>query len=63
MTTPTPPTLTDQARLIAAGWTHTRSNRWTHPAFAATNTRRRLFTLDNALALLDADPTTSDLGA
>lgn len=51
-------TMTDQARLITAGWKHTPSNRWLHPAFPGTNSRVRLFTLPDALALLDADPST-----
>ncbi len=53
MTAPLP-VMPDAARLIAAGWTQTRSNRWVHPAFPGERGRRRLFALDAALALLDA---------
>lgn len=57
MTTTPATTLPDAARLITAGWTQTRSNRWTHPALPASPNRLKLFTLEAALALVNADPT------
>jgi hypothetical protein len=36
--------------LHAAGWTQTRSGRWTHDAYTLVNGRRSLFTLEAALA-------------
>jgi hypothetical protein len=47
-------TMIDQARLIAAGWQQTRSNRWWHESIPGAAGRRRLFTLADALGLLDA---------
>jgi hypothetical protein len=46
--------MTDQARLVAAGWRHTQSNRWHHAAFPGTLGRVRLFSLADALGLLEA---------
>lgn len=53
------PTLLDQSRLLKAGWNMTLSGRWSHPDLTTgpLGLRRRVFALDAALSLLDADPT------
>lgn len=44
----------EQARLVAAGWRQTLSGRWWHPDLPGALGRKRLFTVMDALVLLDA---------
>lgn len=54
------PMMTDQARLVDAGWKQALSGRWFHDNVPAVAGRRRLFTTGDALALLDADPSNTN---
>ena len=49
----------DQARLVAAGWQTTLSGRWHHADIPCMYGRKRLFTTNDALALLDASDAVS----
>lgn len=40
--------------LVAAGWSVTRSGRWSHPDLPGEHGRRRLFDEGEALTILDA---------
>ena len=42
-------------RLINGGWERLRSGKWIHPGLPTTAGRRRPFTTEQALTLLDAE--------
>ena len=50
------PMMLEQARLVAAGWKQRVSGRWWHPDLPLLNDRRRMYTVADALALVDVDP-------